>query len=370
MRYFNTSNHNNTNQESFATLYYGEYRYQKKIKDFLTITGGVVEMYSVVKSDLYEDHFASNTAGFAQIDAVIGRLSVAIGGRIESNSIDNIDKETIPVIRSGINFEIFEHTHFRASYGQGYRYPSIAEKYVSTQVGRIVIYPNDSVKSETGWTSELGLKQGLKLGGWQGFLDVAFFWSEYQDMMEFTFGSYGPLLPPSYGFGFKSVNIGNTKITGFDVGLSGNGNFGKMPVALFCGYTYIDPLQLDFDEKTDTLKNSANYNVLKYRYRHLFKGDIEFNPGSFMIGLSSRFNSFMENVDAVFESDYTIPGVKHYRTIHDYGDWVFDLRLGYRVTQQFRLAVIVKNMFNHEYMGRPADMQPPRSYTLQLNIKL
>ncbi len=77
----------------------------------------------------------------------------------------------------------------------------------------------------------------------------------------------------------------------------------------------------------------------------------------------------MGNVDDVFESEFTIPGVKHYRTIHDYGDWVFDCRIGLRVTQQFRAALIVQNVFNHEYMGRPADMQPPRSYVIQLNMK-
>jgi iron complex outermembrane receptor protein len=117
------------------------------------------------------------------------------------------------------------------------------------------------------------------------------------------------------------------------------------------------------------LKNSANYNILKYRYKHLFKGDIEANPGHWMIGFSARYNSFMENIDAVFESDFTIPGVRNYREKHNYGDWVFDMRIGYRVTSQFRFSMIVRNLFNHEYMGRPADMQPPRNYTLQLNMK-
>ena len=369
-RYFKSANRNNTNQESFAALYYAEYQYQKKFEDFLTITLGIVDMYSDIKSELYRNHYANNIAGFAQVDAKIGRLAIALGGRVESNTIDGGGKETIPVIRSGINFEIFEHTHFRASYGQGYRYPSIAERFISTQVGNIVIYPNDSIVSETGWTAEVGLKQGLQIGGWQGFFDVAGFWSEYEDMMEFSFGLYGDLVPPTYGFGFKSLNVGNTRITGIDIGLNGSGLIGNIPVTLFCGYTYIDPIQLDFDAKVDTLKNSANYNILKYRYRHLFKGDLEVNPGNFMIGLSSRFNSFMENIDAVFESEGTIPGVKHYREKHDYGDWVFDFRMGYRVTKQFRTAVIIKNLFNHEYMGRPADMQPPRMYTLQLSIKI
>ncbi len=367
-RYFKSSNRNNTKQQSFATSYYGEYQYQKKVKELLTVTAGAVEYYATVKSELYENHNSNNFAGFAQLDLNAGRFGVSVGGRIESNTIDGKDKETIPVFRSGINYKLFENTHLRASYGQGYRYPSIAEKYISTQVGSIVIYPNDSVKSETGWTAEIGLMQGLRIGGWKGFADVAVFQSEYQDMMEFSFGLYGPFVPPTFGFGFKSLNIGNTKITGLDIGLNGQGKIGRLPISLFCGYTYINPIQKDFNPVEDTLKNSANYNILKYRYRHLFKGDIEFNPGKFMIGFSSRFNSFMENIDAVFESEATIPGVKNYRDHHHYGDWVFDFRFGYRVSENFRLSTIVRNVFNHEYMGRPADMQAPISYTLQLNM--
>ncbi len=368
-RYFKSANRNNTNQESFASSYYAEYQYQKRFGNLLTVTLGILDSYSDIKSELYEDHYANNMAAFGQADLKFWRINLSLGGRIESNEIDGGNKETIPVIRSGINVEVFKHTHVRASYGEGYRYPSIAERFVSTQVGNIVIYPNDSIESETGWTSEVGLKQGFRLGGWQGYLDLAYFWSEYTDMMEFTFGSYGPLVPPTFGFGFQSVNVGNTRITGYDIGLNGDGKIGKVPVSLFCGYTYIDPIQLDFNAAEDTLKNSANYNILKYRYKHLFKGDVEVNPGKVMLGLSARYNSFMENIDAVFESDFTIPGVKHYREQHDYGDWVFDLRVGYRVTEQFRISFITRNLFNHEYMGRPADMQPPRNYALQLNIR-
>jgi outer membrane receptor protein involved in Fe transport len=368
-RYFKTDNYNNTNQQSFAATYYAEYLYQKKFREFLNVTLGISETYSDIRSELYEDHTANNMAVFAQADLKFWRVNFSVGGRMESNEVDGGNKETIPVVRSGINLEVVKNTNLRASYGQGYRYPSIAERFVQTQVGSIVIYPNDSLKSETGWTAEVGLKQGFRLGGWSGYVDVAYFWSEYQDMLEFTFGIYGPFVPPTFGFGFQSKNIGNTRITGWDIGFVGDGNIGRTPVSIYCGYTYMDPIQLDFDPAEDTLKNSANYNILKYRYKHLFKGDVEVNPGAWMVGMSARYNSFMENIDAVFESDF-LPGVKHYRDMHDYGDWVFDLRVGYRVTKQFRVSVITRNLFNHEYMERPADMQPPRNYALQLNIKL
>jgi outer membrane cobalamin receptor len=365
-RYFRSANRNNTSQESFATMYYGEYIYQKKFGDHLTLTGGLVEQYSVVESELYDDHTSNNIGVYAQADAKLGRFNLSLGGRLESNQIDGENEENIPVIRSGVNYRVFEYTTVRASYGQGYRYPSIAEKYVSTNVGDIVIYPNDSLESETGWTAEIGMMQGFRIGSWFGYFDVAAFISEYQDMMEFTFGQYGGFNAPLFGLGFKSQNIGNTRITGIDVAVTGQGSIGKMPVSLLAGYTYADPIQQDFNAAVDTLKNSADYNVLKYRYRHTFKGDIELNPGKFMLGLSTRYTSFMENIDKVFET--LIPGVEHYREKHYYGDWVFDLRTGIRVNDLFRFSFIVKNLFNHEYASRPADMQPSRNYTMQFNF--
>ena len=35
------------------------------------------------------------------------------------------------------------------------------------------------------------LQQKLKFGKWKGYIDIAGFLMEYDDMMEFTFGSFG-----------------------------------------------------------------------------------------------------------------------------------------------------------------------------------
>lgn len=367
MRYFSSDNKNNTNQQSLAASYFAEYQYQRRIGEKATVTGGLTSTYYDVNSELFNDHTASNYAVFAQADWKPGRWAFSFGARVESNRIDDDDLETIPVIRSGVNYKLAEYTNIRASYGQGYRYPSIAEKYVSTQVGSIVIYPNDSVTSETGQTAELGIKQGFRIGSWEGYLDVAGFWSEYKDMMEFTFGQYGSITDPLFGLGFKSKNIGNTRITGFEIEVVGSGNVGKVPVTLLSGFTYIEPISLDFDTAKARTENTADFNILKYRYRRVFKADVEANPGNWIVGASVRYNSFMDNIDKFFEE--TIPGIKHYRSIHDYGDWVFDTRIGYQLNKNFRVMTIVRNLFNHEYTGRPADMQPPRNYTLQLTAK-
>ena len=74
----------------------------------------------------------------------------------------------------------------------------------------------------------------------------------------------------------------------------------------------------------------------------------------------------MENIDAVFEE--SIPGVKNYRDKHDYGDWVVDTRIGYRISKNAQVSFICNKLFNHEYMGRPADMQPPRFYSFKVGF--
>jgi outer membrane cobalamin receptor len=369
-RYFESNNRNNTQQQSLARLYFAEYLFQKKFNDNFTWTLGADEMYSKVVSELYGNKQSNNISFFTQSDYQVNRLLISFGARWENNRVDTVKSEFRPVFRAGLNYKIFSNTHFRLSYGQGIRYPTIAEKFVKTQVGNIVIYSNDSLQPESGWSAEAGLNQGIKIGEWKGQIDAAAFWTEYQNMMEFTFAQYGnPIHDPYFGFGFKSLNIGNTRIKGIDLTLTGDGNLGHMPLEIIAGYTYIDPKQIDYVEKIDTGRNSANYNVLKYRFRHMAKADVQATVMKHVdFGMSMRYYSFMESIDKVFEKQ--IPGVEHYRDHHHYGDWIFDARISYRFSNELKVALIVKNLFNHEYMGRPADMQPPRSFAFQVNLKM
>jgi iron complex outermembrane receptor protein len=56
-----------------------------------------------------------------------------------------------------MNFALTKSTHFRASFGQGYRFPSIAEKFVNTSLGGLKVFPNPDVKPERGWNAEAGI---------------------------------------------------------------------------------------------------------------------------------------------------------------------------------------------------------------------
>jgi outer membrane cobalamin receptor len=367
-RYFLSDNENNTNQGSKAETYYTEYIFRYDYSDALKTTAGVTSTFSNVKGDLYGKQKSETYGAFVQFDGQKGIFNWSAGYRVEKATIsgDALDPEQL--FRAGVNAKILKATWLRTSFGQGFRFPSIAEKYIRTAVGNIIIYPNDSLTTERGFSFEAGVRQGFRLGKWQGLLDIAYFITRYEDMMEFTFGLYGnPFVDPLFGLGFKSKNIGNTRIDGLEVTLNGEGKIGKCMQTISTGITLIDPYQIDFDPARDTLANSSTENVLKYRYRTMFKLDTETSYKKIYAGFSARYYSFMENIDKTFE--VAIPGVKNFRDTHDTGDWVFDARAGYRYNEKITLSAIVKNVSNREYATRPADVQAPRTFALQLGVK-
>jgi outer membrane receptor protein involved in Fe transport len=390
-RFFRSNNKNNTNQESIGDLYYREYQFQKKIAEKYNLTIGATETYSRVRAELYNNHDAANLAFYAQADAKISKWSLQLGGRVEHNRIDTTRDKYTPVLRMGVNYNLVGATFLRASYGQGYRYPAIAERFITTQISGLDIFPNDSLESEKGFSTEVGLIQGLKIGNWKGYFDAAAFYTEYDNMIEFTFSQWKPFYidfsttPWTFhrNIGFKAINIGDTKIRGLDFSIYGDGKIGPLEISVLGGYTYVDPKVLSYDSvyikaqhvlDADTTQYGAylgsdSTNFLKYRFNHIAKGDISIGYKKVAVGFSMRYNSFMKNIDKIFVTNLggveVTPGVDHYRKYHRKGDYIFDARASYQVTSKVKLSFIVNNVLNHIYMGRPSDMQPPRMFILQ-----
>ena len=82
----------------------------------------------------------------------------------------------------------------------------------------------------------------------------------------------------------------------------------------------------------------------------------------------------MERIDEAFEEPIIgteiFPGLKEYRQENNTGEIIFDFRISYAFTPSTSLSFIAKNILNNEYMGRPGDIQPPRSFTLQFLLDL
>src|SRR5690606_2783341 len=106
--------------------------------------------------------------------------------------------------------------------GQGFRFPTIGERFINTGVGSLNIFPNPDLRPETSTNIEGGVKQGFRIGGFKGYLDLVGFLQEYDDLVEFTFGQWRPLSIADLqdvsnlrnALGFKSVNTGKARVTG------------------------------------------------------------------------------------------------------------------------------------------------------------
>ena len=73
-------------------------------------------------------------------------------------------KNSASIIRAGLNYKLAEGTHIRMSFGQGYRFPTIAERYIRTSVGSFGVFDNPDLKPEHSWNLEAGIRQGYKIG--------------------------------------------------------------------------------------------------------------------------------------------------------------------------------------------------------------
>lgn len=384
-------------QSSTADTYFGEYQFQKSLNSESSllknvhIVAGISSSFSNVVGELYGDHTIYNLAPYAQIEKKINKLWTSFGGRFEINQVDQYKVEQKPVFRAGLNYELGRATFIRASYGQGYRYPSVAERFVKTDFGASKVFPNPQLKSETGWSSEVGIKQGYKIGSWLGFIDMAAFWTEYAQMMEFNFGIYlpadstiGQVANPQDYLGFKSINVGDTRINGIDLSVMGQGKMLGTTSKFILGYTYMNPTLLNPDSAI--ISNiSGSTRTLKYRYRHSVKFDIENSYRRMTLGTTVLYNSFMQNIDEVFtnskpeenvfgvifELGTGLPStIREFRKKYNKGTLIWDMRLAYQLTKDVKTSFIVKNMLNTVYAERPALISPPRTYTLQLAVDL
>ncbi len=416
MYYAENTNLNNPSQSNGAVIYFTDYQFQKQFNNGITLSSGVSNIANVVFSNLFGNHTSFNPAVYTQYEHKIGdKLDISAGVRVEYfemdgkrgdsdfmiNKKDSVSIPVYPILRTGIHYELAKYTHLRASIGQGIRYPSVAERYTQTSVGALNIFPNPGLTPEKGWAGEIGIKQGVKIGDWKGMLDVAAFINQYSNMMEFTFVYFNPISQKPVDFvnptqddiqfltggqytlndwvGFQAQNAERARITGIDFSFNSMGKIGNVEIISLLGYTYMNPISLSENSAYQNSFSDTNTNMLKYRFKHLAKADIEVNYKKMSFGVSCRYNSFMRNIDLVFEEDldpainsevYILPGLKAYREKYNKGNLVFDVRLGYKFNEKMRLGLIANNLFNAEYTSRPGDIQPPRNFLVQLQMKL
>jgi iron complex outermembrane receptor protein len=361
-------------KNSFSKVWYGEYRYLNKIGERINWTSGISFLRNTVIAGLFDEHMGSNSAVYSQLDAqVFPRLKASTGLRWEINTLNGELFFSTPVARAGLNYHAGKATYLRASFGQGYRFPSVAEMFVDASFKGFKIFPNPELEPEWGWSAEAGVKQGFALGSWMAYADLALFWTQYENMIEYNYGYHPPdslILHPSEYVGYKALNIENARIIGTEATITGQGAIGPLELAVTAGYTYIDPVDPVLVDSIGRTEDEAY--VLKYRRRHMFKSDVELRFWKMFAGMNLQYNSRMIRVDQAFIDpflgDLLMPGFPDYWENEAGGYLLMDLRLGWDISPNFRVNAILRNVNNAEYLGRPGDIGPPRSLTIQMKV--
>lgn len=356
----------NASNNSLAVSDYAEYQFYRKFFEKLNVIFGVSDIFSKITSEFYGNHTGNNISAYSQSEYKISsKLKFSAGIRIEYNTLDGISDKIVPIFRSGVNYKLGRATFLRASFGQGYRYPSVAEKFAYTSLGAVKIFPNSEIKPEFGWSSEIGVKQGIKFNKMLGKLDVAIFYSENKDMIEYLFGLYPDPVTQEFNFGFKSSNIENSRIYGAESEFLLHKNFNNLHFNFGGGYTYIYPIE------TNNTGNSKIVTYLKYRRKHTAKIFLSTKFKKFEAGINTYYKSKVLNIDNVFLNPLTreglLPGFYDYWQTANNGYFLADIFLSYNLSRMLKISVAVKNAGNTEYADRPGNIMPQRFFSLQLS---
>jgi iron complex outermembrane receptor protein len=402
-RILHVDNEMTANQSNKATTIYGDYMFQKTFPQLrkMDFIGGLTGTFTDSYSNIYvgsgtPNNQLLNISAYTQLENKINKtLNLSVGGRLEYFQLNDTITALKPIFRAGTSIKIYQETYLRASYGQGYRFPTITERFIKTGVGNMGVFPNPNLKPESSWNAEVGIKQGLKFGKIYGYLDLAGFWQEYQNTIEYMFGIWNEITSTETlgsSAGFKFLNTGESRVLGLDLSFSGMAKLSKKAELTFMtGYNYIVPTTLtpDYVYAIDSLNRVFSYNttsldsskgILKYRFLHNVKADMELMINKKLgIGVSAKYFSKIVNMDAIIRDfeELTVDvdilqdlRYMDYFNAHRFGNWIFDARISYQISEQHKLAIIGANIFNRSYSLRPLKIEAPRTIMVQYTWKL
>lgn len=408
---------------------YNDFIYQQNIGKHLNWVSGITGSYTyTVAMDIFGGTRSQSFLGaYSQLDAKVGRLNASLGLRYESvktNAIDNgvipdslveivarnkriIEKRASqPIVRMGLNYEVWRGANVRASVGQAFRAPSIAEYFATVGISGVRITPNlqkkDSTKvvvPEKGYSAEVAFRQSYLTGTEEhpklkGYVDIAAFMMNYNNMMEF--GVEKVVLESNFSTTayFATRNVAKARIRGFE--FSTMNSYEVTPsfsINFSGGFTYLDPRNLNAVDSTKQLDlsffNIANYDIidafdmlaltgpnsqyvdnphlLKYRNRWLFRNTLGFNYKKIGFNANYRYRSFTQQIDQYL---YLVIGdLEDFRKAHPKGEHVFDLACTYSVGKQSSISLTVDNVANVEYFTIPGTLGEQRKFTVQYQVK-
>jgi outer membrane cobalamin receptor len=220
----------------------------------------------------------------------------------------------------------------------------VAEAFLQQSVNNLITLPNKDLQPEKSVSYEVGVAQTL----WGfGSFDIAGFRSDYDNLIE------AGLIVSGTDVEVQWRNVTQARVQGVETSL----NLGAFDGALSTSvnYTYVYPQDL------------TAHDILKYRPRHLFYASLIGRIGWFTAEADFRYVSKMERIDEEFVLTGIIPD----------GDQLVDNKVtDVRASVEFsvssipmKLTAAVNNLFQYNYVELIANLMPPRTYSLVLEMQ-
>jgi outer membrane receptor for ferrienterochelin and colicins len=315
------------------------------LDDAHTLTAGVEGNIDMIGGDMFMDHTIGGAAGYAQDEwKVSNEVSMTLGTRYDFQSLGLTSPSGQFNPKLAVAYHPFGGTTVRASYGQGFRVPSVAEAFLAAGVGGLMVLPNTDLKPEQSYAYEVGLSQAI---GDFGSFDVAGFRTDYDNLIEAGLVTSGTALQIQWR------NVIKARVQGFETSLK----FGFFDGALLTnfGYTYVYP------------EDRSQNDLLKYRPRHVFYTNLHGKVGPISAGVDFRYISRMDRVDVELVEVGIVPDGDERGEI-----FVTDFRLGGDLSFigfPLTATLNVNNAFQYNYIELIGNIMPPRTYVLVLEAK-
>ncbi|MFQ5652938.1 MAG: TonB-dependent receptor domain-containing protein, partial [bacterium] len=301
----------------------------------LSIVYGADFKRDQVKSDttLYGQRDAILAAPYAQIEWSLRRnLNLTLGVRYdryeifsdlrarfgEGRSYDHVSPKV------GLNFQPFETTTLRGSVANGFKFPIVAQLFLSFDAAGFTFRPSPELKPEESWTYEIGWRQKIT-PTW--FFEVNGFFTEVDNLIDIDL---------SANLEARFANTEQARIRGIE--FVTNGRWWNNRLGLKGNFLLMDP------------EDQVRDQLLPYRQRFLA-----------FVAPSIRLGDFELQVDYKYASKQEVYQLSSFPQL--VAQKVLDARLFY-YTNKYAVYVGVNNLGNYNYTLRDESLEEIRNYVV------
>jgi iron complex outermembrane receptor protein len=258
------------------------------------------------------------------------------GARLDYVTVDGIERAVVLSPRIGAVLPSSFGT-WRASAGRGFRAPTLAERFVTTQAFGFQVIPNPGLHPETAWSFEVG--NTTALASW-GRLDAALFWTEARELLEPTFVQAVDSVAKDTVEKIQIENVSRARLRGLDASLA---IAPRSSLSAAIAYLWLDARDL------------ATGSVLAFRSKHLLTLSADYRWRSLSVGADFRYSSRIERIELepVFGREPRVAAR------------VLDLRAGWQ-RPRWSARLLVTNALNYLYNLVPRTLEPVRTMSVVL----